>query len=320
MLSNPLRAVRPEELFSSKASLRNEYISLAKYWHPDNARTGDAVVMAHIQSLYDQAQTLTVWRAPTLVSVKTKRNTTITMRYDFDHDFELGRFYYSDKTLLYIVEQKYSQVFRKLPMYIFPNPKMGEVIASWLPGRATNEFEAHDSSVVGWAYVKAPHKYLLRDCLPKINKDPAHVAWIMNRLYDLLCYFQFAKITHNNLSVDSVFISPEKHSITIHGWWYWAAPGSKLSFLPKLAHRVTPPDILKAKTADHRIDLAMIKALGRELLGDWTGMTLPKTPTVQFLRSPSTGSALEDFKLWENAVAAQFGPKRVFHKLENPDA
>ena len=70
-----------------------------------------------------------------------------------------------------------------------------------------------------------------------------------------------------------------------------------------------------AKRADIRLDLECIRAVGRAALGDPTGLglvgrrDLPR-PMADFLRLPSSGSAIEDYRTWNEVLSDSFGPRR----------
>lgn len=321
---SPLTAQRPEELFTSPdpQKLKAEYLALTKIWHPDRPG-GDANTMAHINALYQQAQKLKVWHEPNVVRVRTNRETGIVFRYTYSQPFELGHIYYGTNTLLFLVEFKHHMLVetavRNITKITYPNEKFKSSLSKYFPQHSPKaSFVSDDGNLMGMVFEKTPDVFLLRHLVPNINKDPRHVAWILNRLYDLLCVLQFSGLTHNNIGLDSILLSPIHHTAMITGWWYSAPAKTKLEYLPKAAHSLAPKDLLTSKLADSRIDLAAVRALGRELMGDRTGMTLPRTPTALFLRGATSGDAIKDYQAWSDTLTKEFGPKRVFHQLKEP--
>src|SRR5438270_350694 len=80
-----------------------------------------------------------------------------------------------------------------------------------------------------------------------------------------------------------------------------------------------PPDTLAARRADIRLDLELIRGIGRALLGDETGSRLARAgtaprPLVDWLRGPASATALGDYELWGSVLEASFGARR-FVKL-----
>ena len=175
---------------------------------------------------------------------------------------------------------------------------------------------------------KDPDMILLRDVLnhQKGKIEPVHAAWMVSRLHNFGCYLQWAGLTHNAISVDTCFISPKDHAIGLYGgWWYAAKEGDKLKALPPKTVAVTPPSILDNPKATARIDMALIRATGREILGDATGMrligdkTIPK-PFSQWVNGASSGDANQDYKIWSSDVLIKsFGARRFVEMKLTPN-
>ena len=74
--------------------------------------------------------------------------------------------------------------------------------------------------------------------------------------------------------------------------------------------------MLERKRGDRRTDRELIRALGRELLGDVTGVRLARAkaapaPMLDWLRLPAGDSAIYDYQTWMNQVLkASFGERR----------
>ena len=72
-----------------------------------------------------------------------------------------------------------------------------------------------------------------------------------------------------------------------------------------------------------RSDLELIRATGRELLGDISGIRLrdpsiPR-PMAEWLRYPSAGSALADYRFWREVLIASFGGRRFVRLDVTPE-
>lgn len=87
--------------------------------------------------------------------------------------------------------------------------------------------------------------------------------------------------------------------------------------------RLIRADVLSKRIAAFRTDGDLIRAVGREILGDPVGSRLPSMtdvppPMADWLRSPSSGDAYKDFERWDNVLTKAFGPRR-FVRMEAPD-
>jgi hypothetical protein len=98
------------------------------------------------------------------------------------------------------------------------------------------------------------------------------------------------------------------------GWWYATKEALALTYIPDETLPFIPPDIIRNKRADCRVDLELIRALGREMLGDIAGANLAHDKSlpphlVEWLLLPSSGSAIEDYKTFKREVLPNsFGP------------
>jgi hypothetical protein len=319
----------PEQLFSGDSgALDQEFRSLAKRWHPDrNPGTNTDHVFAHIQQLRDAARENLrrgVWRTPGLLQLTGIDGKAYRLKYRKQHSFELGEFYVGKTIVTFCVKPEfkdlYDQALATLKKFPYANDVMQAEISRFLP-TVMASFATTDRLVLVTA--KNPDFVLLGDlqAQQKGKLAPAHTAWVISRLSNISSYLQFAKLTHNAIGPDTVFVSPATHQAALlGGWWYSVPAGQGLTALPNRALALASPDILTAKKADPRLDLELIRATGRELMGDPIGYQLRADKTVPdafsewLMRSPS-GTALENYRHWQQTVLPQsFGPRR-FIKL-----
>jgi hypothetical protein len=138
----------------------------------------------------------------------------------------------------------------------------------------------------------------------------------MNRLYNFVCYLNSRGLSHNALSLRSVFISPGYHGISILGdWEYAVAHGLPLTKIPKRTYSVLPPKIKSTKLSSSLIDLELIRLIGRELLGDPSGVRLADLKVapasmIEWLRGAASKTPTEEFTAWEAVLTASFGPRK----------
>jgi hypothetical protein len=250
-----------------------------------------------------------------------------TISYHRKLKFELGEMYISNASVTYAVDREYEDLFNnaveKISHFQYLDSKMEKEVSKYLPS-ISKVFETPKKLCL--SIKKTEDLLLLKDVLEYFGgkMGPRHVAWIMGTLHNLLCYVQYANLSHNGISSQTYFISPEFHSgALLGGWWYskMILDGTPMTKVPKLTYNVMPSDLKISKRADIRTDLELIRVIGRELLGDITGSLLgndtniPK-PLISWLCHPSSGSAFEDYEEWDKKVlGASFGPRK-FVKLD----
>jgi len=328
----------PESLFSkSSAQAKQEYRTLVRRWHPDIERSSNASrVFAHIAHLYGLARKKLydgTWNEPPEKTeeevagqrkFKTLGGETKSINYDVAHPFELGTMYVSDHSVTFEVQSEYKDLFRngrkRIRELKFQNRAMALEMGSCLP-QIVDSYRTQESSLL--VIRKTPDQLLLADVATHFGGQliPEHVGWILNALYNICCYLQWSGITHNAMSLDTVFVSPLRHSgMPLGGWWYAAAVDKELLAVPDKTLPFIPPDVLRNKRADTRVDLELIKSIGRALLGDAVGahLVLDKSfppKLIQWLRLPSSGCAADDYRDWKYEVLENCFGRPRFLKL-----
>jgi hypothetical protein len=319
----------PERLFSpTAAAIKQAYRALAWAWHPDrNTAPEAAAVFAHVGALYHAALAKLArgrWHVPGLFRCTARDGAVHIIRYQRQVEFELGTMLIAKTALVFVLRPEFADLFdagqRALARPRFANDAMRAQIAPCLP-LATTTIATPDGPVL--IVDKAPELVRLRDLLDHVGGalDPRHVAWIVSSLLNLACWLDYAGLTHNAIGLEAVFVAPHAHRCALlGGWWYAAARGARLQALPARSAALAPPDVLAARTADIRVDLELIRATGRALLGDETGSALARgvangagrapRPLVDWLRGAPCDTALGDYELWGSVLEASFGARR----------
>ena len=124
-------------------------------------------------------------------------------------------------------------------------------------------------------------------------------------------------LTHNAITLDTLFVSPRDHALSLFGGWWYAAPiGQALTYVPPEAVEFLPDNKGAPLVATPKMDLEMAKAAARELLGDRGGTRFPKTKPapdamLAFLRQPSGGNPQKELEHWYQRVLPEsFGVRR----------
>lgn len=315
----------PERLFSNDAEeLKKRFRKLAMRWHSDRCADPRAdEVFAHLGTLRASAEQKIAagsWQPPGLLQLRTLDGKAYDLRYGLKAPFELGMQYIGATHVTYVVEKQYADLFdagmRTLKGFRFANDRMKDEMQRNLP-QVKAQLETRDAHVV--VLEKKPELMRLRDLLERSGGkvDPRHVAWVMSHLYNMACYLRWAGLAHNDLSLDTVFVSPQHHGgAVLGGWWYAAGFKNKLRALPTRSAQLAPSDVLRSHNADARVDLESIRAIGRELLGDPLGSGLASDKEVpqqlaSWLRAPTSADALDDYRAFrDHVLPGSFGPRR----------
>lgn len=334
ILAIPITA--PEKLYTGDPDVaRQEWQKLSKQWHPDRKGDKTGKVMAQINALYQMAVSklnLGIWVNEGTVRITTKSDQIYEIKFRRRHEFELGEMYVGDKTVVFaITEDGYDladDALARIKGFKYANDAMKLEFARYLPViKAQNETVDRRIIVLN----KTPDQLLLRDVLDHFKGDsgfpgkidPKHVAWILSRLYNLFCYLRYSNVSHNDISPDTVFISPEHHSAALlGGWWYAGGVGERLKAVPSRTLMYAPMDLTDKKRGDATIDSELIRATGRELLGDITGggrlsadPDVPR-PLLNWLRGTGTSNAVEEYQTWQKQVLIDSFGQRHFTELK----
>jgi len=316
----------PERLFAPDAAdTKAAYRFLIKKWHPDRSANPLArEVLERVMAVYEAAMRRLAqgtWAGPNAVLFEAKDGTKSKLRYVKRDAFEYGDVYIARSHVVYVMKKENAAAcdralaaIRALP---FVDDRMRKAFASALPQVARSfETKAQERVLV---LKKEPGSIRLADLLrhEKGRLDPRHAAWILSTLHNLSCYLAQAGVTHNAISAQNYFIGPKSHAgALLGGWWFALREGEAIDALPEAAFDVAPPDVLREGRADPRLDLEMLRAVGREMLGDPRGVALHKDPRVpkafaSWLRLPSSGDAVADYRAWqERVITDSFGGRR----------
>jgi hypothetical protein len=247
---------------------------------------------------------------------------TYEINYLRRHPFELGTMYVANTVAAFVVDHAHADLVQHAERMVkdlrYASDAMRGQVGPCLPA-----YPFAGAFRTGSAYVivmrKTPDLLLLRDVLDHFGGrlDPRHVAWVISSLLNLCCYFQYAGITHNALSLDGCFLSPPSHRVSVlGGWWYAARLGERMLAAPADTIRWAPHDLLDTRCADVRTDLELVRAIGRELLGDVTGSRLARDRAapralIDWLRFPASDDPIEEYRIWRTQVLQDsFGARR----------
>lgn len=301
-----------------------EFKLLRSAWHPDKNSAPEAkAVFQHVYELHERAVAAEAdgtW--PGNSTVKWRGTASeLSLRYQRAVPFELGTMYIAEKHILYLVKPEFEALFDNAITHInglnYASLEMREQFSRLMP---SINFVSKSDTVLALLLNKTADVLSLRDVWNhlKYEIDPKHVAWMLSRLHNIAAYLEYTKISHQAICLDTVFVSPEHHSLMLYGgWWYAASLGSTVTKVPAALLDRYPSELRTQKIAISRTDQACIKALGMELLGDTSlaGMSLGKNTAIpsallKFLQIPPSDSSIRAYSGWMDVLYESFGERK----------
>jgi len=318
---------RPERLFvPDLAQTRAIWRRLSGLWHPDrNAEAKAGFVFAHIRRLYEAALERIergIWDDGERLEVRDRDGRRFRLKYRMNDKHDLGSVFIGDRTIGYLFEgdaKEWARDGRRaIKALSWANDGMRQALSLQLPAcLRLVEGERFCLLVLGKSADFVPLARL-RDALGGAVPT-RHVAWIVSSLLNIGCYLEWAGLCHLAISEENCLVAPEGHSVALSGgWWFSQRAGSELTTLPARTVALAPPDALARRTAEARIDAALIRQLGLDLLADRSA-SAPQA-MLDYLSLPGSGSAVQDYEEWQKTLWASFGVRRYSDLALSADA
>ena len=322
-----LKAQAPEELFSfDSAAVKRQYHDMSKVWHPDlNGHKDAHVIFQRINFFYKEALKKIeagVWEVEGMLTFRDAKGVLCSFSFQTKKSFELGVMYIGSHHVTYLIDPEHKDLFnaavKACSDFRYGSKRMEDDIARCLP-KDKSTFITADGKL-GMQYVKTPDLLLLKDVIAHLgtNLNGRHIGWILNSMYNICCYFRYAGITHNDVSMDTYFISPKFHcGALLGGWWYSKQVESKLQKVPLRTFKLLPWEVQTKKIALHSTDLELVRAVGREIveLASTKGKGKYEVPAQMMLwfSGASSDQAVDEYKNWTEALKEAFGPKKFIN-------
>lgn len=309
---------KPEELFSGdETEAKTLYRKLSHQWHPDKP-TGKVEVFAHLSKLYTNREEKLregTWEGAQDLQLA---QFTLPVIKGFPTAFGFG--YVTQGEVWYTYKPEHSTYWntaKNAPRnFHYRNDEMRQEFERYLPVVVTSGFTDDGRRFV--AYRKSEDLIRLVDAISHLKGfEFKHSAWIVSRLLNLCCYFWHSGIAHQNLSLETSFICPEKHTVVLLGGWeYLAKRGEAIKSVPRRTFEVMPFTAKTNKVASSMTDLELVKLVGRSLaLYD-----RPPKPVNDWLNRVAVGNPVQQFTEWMETLKQAYGPRRFIHlKLSADD-
>lgn len=304
------------------AEVQSLYRRLVGQWHPDrNTHPQAGEVFVRLHELYEHARALASGRplGPE-VRVEDHHQRVFRFQAQAEEPFELGSFLRGKASLAYRVDPAHQGLFeacvQRCQSLRFASSNMEAQMKPLLPQIHASPWGPQGGLVV---LKRDPEAIRLTDLKAYYDAQgkpfPAeHVAWIVSGLFNLACYLEYANLAHQAILLENIWVVPERHSVHLWGGWFYARPlGERLEVLPSAAADMASHRYLEQRVAGLGLDRSLIRAVGRELLGDRRGQRLARAtapkPFLDALTFPSSAAnAVEDYRAWKQVLTASFGP------------
>jgi hypothetical protein len=308
--------------------VKARYRELAREWHPDVCHDPLADrVMSHLGSLFTEASRLAsngVLAKPGFVAFRCADNKRRELRRLDDRPFELGRRVVGERVVCWLISQHRVPLADSAIAMIrgigYSDPAYRDEFERYMP-TIIDSFDTVDGER-GVVLSKTPDVLPLDRLLAWSGGrvDPKHAAWMISSLLNSVCFLHSRGTVHGALGVETLFVSAQHHSILpLGGWWYAMPAGSRVRFLPTWSAGVMTRAIREAKVADPGHDLSLVRRVGRQLLGDETGMSMTAPqPMIDFFRSAPLADAVSDYLAWGEVLTKSFWPRRFVDLLVSP--
>ena len=317
-----LNASKCGDIFSQgdEKVVKAEYRQMARAYHPDICTLPNASkVFAKLNELHEAAIALLEkgeWEVSNLFEIRDNAGRKYSTRYLKSFPFELGTAYIADLSLTYLFDKEHVSFFenalRQIKGLRYANANMEKEFSRLLP-KVKYSFKTSDDRFC-LILDKTPDVFLLSDVLDYYGGHipDRHVAWIISRLCNLCCFFDYLGISHNGLVVQNCLISPQYHTLLpLGGWWYAMPQGGRLLGVPKVVYDVMPIKAKSDKIAAIGTDLEAAKQIGRQI----SDMGTTPAAVKEFLEAGASSKAKEDFSKWNTALDKAYGERKFIEMI-----
>lgn len=315
--TNPLKVLDLNDLDGS-------FRRFSMVWHPD--RGGNATVFAKVSSWRDKIKAYKEDKTNEIPGVrffKDKNGVESRMIFVKKMATDTGCMYLAKGVVAFSENMTVSDVFNSaFPKFTFKDDKMRKGMEYFLPMKVET---VEEKDTVSYVITKdkdlVPLQVLIEYLGGCQHILPAHAAWMTSRMLHIACYLGHVGIVHTGFNPINLFVNPLTHGAALMGGWRLSRKvGETFKGVPAFTTRFAPRSVIETRRAAYSMDLTVIKAISRMVFGDVNGRHLhEETPKAvrKWLNTPPARTALEEYKLWEEALKG-FGPRRFVEMNVKP--
>jgi len=198
-----------------------------------------------------------------------------------------------------------SEQYRKTVSFIdYPSADTRQ-LSDFFP-KVSGGFELTDGSYI-LVINKNEDEYPLR----LFGKLPGrHIAWIISRIENLCCVLEYNSLVHPEINVDTLFINPYTHQVSLYGNWWDAGKNNSFATDGKMHLRTEQ-------------NLTGLRNTAAYLLGFDKRSQVQENPDIPkalagFISGKPRDNAFDDFALWDEMLVKAYG-ERKFMKYVTDD-
>lgn len=305
---------------------KKELKLLQHEWHPDRNKDPKANdVFAHIMQLYNMTNTPIKVSDVAYVNLKGQE---CTFKYFTSETLAFGKAYYTNGAVCYVFNQDSEfliEHFKKNLKTIGDNIKKDDKLKAGYEYSLPEIYEV--ASPANILILKIPKDHVPLSLVFKYCKNAINTrtsTWIISRMFDFSMMLHVSGLVGNGFSMSTVFVDLAKHrAFDLTSYFYAVENGSKLHALNADSIDFYPLDCLTSKKAMPKCDIALIKKLGIQILGDLSGTgnklkfdtAIPQSIS-EFLTAPVSNDKLKLYDEWQHEVAVKAFGARGFFKYE----
>ena len=231
------------------------------------------------------------WLVNERVSFKAADGNVINVNYTFVSEEPGIKTYVTKDNVIYVFDAAHVKCANRMKEALasldYPSAALKDLSKSFPKVKA--EFQLEDGGLL-MVSAKPGNVYPL---YAFGNLKPKTVAWIVSRMENFCCVFEYNDIAHCGIDFNSVFINPRTHEAFLYGgWWNY-----------------------HFKREGENTDLKDLRKVADEVLGRYQD----EAPQmfIDFLKSSPEIDAYTDFEYWDSVIEKGFGGHKFTRFDEN---
>ena len=241
----------------------------------------------------DPDKTARVWDNASRMTLKSADGEDVVIEYLYEAENDGVKMYCARNSVIYIFPKNMGnpteKIMNGLALLDYPQADVRNLSKCFPQYNSTIVLDSGETMVA----LHKPADFYPLSMFGSLSKE--HVAWIISRLENICCVFQYSDITHGDIEPDSICINPRTHEAMLFGAWW------------NVKKRITSSHLFPNK------DLTDLRITAKKILGAEHG-ELPKD-FEQFLNEKPRTDAYTDFENWDKVIETAFGGRR-FTKME----
>lgn len=137
--------------------------------------------------------------------------------------------------------------------------------------------------------------------------------WIINRLFNIICFLGIKHISHNDIRTTNCYVSFKTHDCCLIGGWHFQTKmDEKIQFCTKEIWSLLPEFYQKIKTATPKIDTLSVIEIGKKLFQECEHKEFH-----DFFYNFHYKHRIDIYSEWENLVGSIYKKEFSYWELEN---